>query len=85
MMPRLLHLRSAGVRHLVDPEPVWAELKNAATGQSQQAAIVATSVPPPNELESAIVDTFAPDLYTAIVAGNGGGAGVGLVEIYKLK
>jgi hypothetical protein len=56
-----------------------------ATGGSQEAAITATTVPPPNDLESAIVDTFAPGLYTAIVAGKDQGTGVGLVEVYNLK
>ncbi len=55
-----------------------------STGQSQEAAVTATSIPPPNDLESAIVHTFAPGAYTAIVAGKNGGTGVGLVEVYNL-
>jgi hypothetical protein len=54
------------------------------TGHSQKAAVTATSIPPPNDLESAIVQTFAPGAYTAIVAGKNGGTGVGLVEVYNL-
>jgi hypothetical protein len=56
-----------------------------ATGQSQQAAIEATTIPPSKDLESAIVDTFPPGAYTAIVAGKSGGVGVGLVEVYNLR
>jgi hypothetical protein len=55
------------------------------TGQSQEAEIRATEVPPSNGLESAIVSTLSPGQYTAIVAGKGGGTGVGLVEVYNLQ
>jgi sugar lactone lactonase YvrE len=56
-----------------------------ATQASQQTAIEATTIPPANDLESAILDTFAPGAYTAIVAGRSGATGVGLVEVYNLK
>lgn len=55
------------------------------TGQSQEAAITATTIPPSDELESAILDTFAPGAYTAIVAGKDARTGVALVEVYNLK
>ena len=51
---------------------------------SQQAEIEATTIPPPDDIESAIVATLAPAPYTAIVAGNGGTTGVALVEVYHL-
>jgi hypothetical protein len=35
-------------------------------------------------MESALVRTLAPGAYTAILRGNGGGTGVGLVEVYDL-
>ena len=38
---------------------------------TQEAEIQATGVPPTNDLESAIVVTLAPGVYTAIVRGNG--------------
>jgi uncharacterized delta-60 repeat protein len=58
---------------------------NDATGQSQELDIKATTIPPTNELESAIVQTLPPGAYTAIVAGKGGGAsGIALVEAYDL-
>jgi N-acetylneuraminic acid mutarotase len=57
---------------------------NAQTGQSQQAEIEATTIPPKNDLESAIVMSLSPGAYTAILAGKNGGTGVGLVEVYDL-
>ncbi len=50
----------------------------------QEAEIIATTIPPTNDLESAIVATLDPGLYTAIVSGKNGSTGVGLVEIYDL-
>ena len=57
---------------------------NDQTGQSQEATIRATTIPPTNDLESAIVATLPPGNYTAILAGKNGGTGVGLVEVYDL-
>jgi hypothetical protein len=57
---------------------------NDQTGQSQEADIRATTIPPTNDLESAIVMTLSPGAYTAILAGKNGGTGVGLVEVYDL-
>ncbi|MEO7724894.1 MAG: hypothetical protein ABIU29_09450, partial [Chthoniobacterales bacterium] len=50
----------------------------------QKDEIEATGLAPQDELESAILETLAPGAYTAIVAGQGGGTGVGLVEVYRL-
>jgi WD40 repeat protein len=57
---------------------------NHQTGQSQQAEIEATTVPPKSDLESAILMTLSPGSYTAILAGKNGGTGVGVVEVYDL-
>ena len=57
---------------------------NDQTGQSQEADIRATTIPPNNDLESALVITLNPGAYTAILAGKNGGPGVGLVEVYDL-
>jgi hypothetical protein len=54
------------------------------THQSQEAAIDATTIPPSNDSESAILITLAPGAYTAILAGKNGGTGVGVVEVYDL-
>ncbi len=51
---------------------------------SQEAEIIATTVPPQNDLESAIVSTLEPAPYTAIVRGKNGTTGVGLVEVFSL-
>ena len=51
----------------------------------QEAAIIATGIPPTNDLESAIDATLAPGAYTAIVRGNGNTSGVALVEVYDLN
>jgi hypothetical protein len=54
---------------------------------TQRSDIEATTIPPSNDLESAIVATLPANnaAYTAIVRGKGGGTGVGLVEIYDLN
>lgn len=57
---------------------------NDQTGQSQEAAIRATTIPPTNDLESAIVATLNPGAYTTILAGKNRGTGIGLVEVYDL-
>lgn len=51
----------------------------------QEAEIIATTVPPTNALESAIVRTLQPSNYTAIVRGKNGATGVALVEVYNLE
>lgn len=50
----------------------------------QEAAIIATTIPPSNNAESAILSSLTPGAYTAIVRGQGGATGVGLVEFYNL-
>lgn len=52
----------------------------------QEAEIIATGIPPSNDLESAIVTTLPPagGSYTAIAQGKNGTSGVALVEVYDL-
>lgn len=57
---------------------------NDQTQQSQESAVRATTIPPTNDLESAIVATLSPGPYTAVVRGKNGGTGVALVEVYNL-
>jgi len=52
---------------------------------TQAAAIEATGAAPSNNLESAILATLPPGSYTAILKGQDGGVGVGLVELYDLS
>ena len=52
---------------------------------AQAAAILATGIPPANDLESAIDATLNPGAYTAVVKGKNNTSGVGLVEVYDLS
>jgi N-acetylneuraminic acid mutarotase len=58
--------------------------KTKPDGTSQEAEIEATTIPPTNDLESALVATLNPGAYTAVLAGKNGGTGIGLVEVYDL-
>ncbi|MDQ6655950.1 MAG: DUF1800 family protein [Verrucomicrobiota bacterium] len=51
---------------------------------TQEAEIAASSLPPSDEREPAIVATLPPGNYTAIVRGKSNSSGIGLVEIYDL-
>jgi hypothetical protein len=53
--------------------------------QTQEQEINNTTVPPKNDLESALVRTLAPGSYTAVLAGKNNGTGVGQVEVYDLS
>ena len=50
----------------------------------QEQQIKDTTIPPTNDLESAIVATLPPGQYTAIIRGAGDTTGVALVEVYNL-
>lgn len=52
---------------------------------TQQSVIEGTGLPPGNDLEAAIVQVLTPGSYTAVLRGNGGGTGIGLVEAYDLN
>ncbi|PYI92250.1 MAG: hypothetical protein DME97_10980 [Verrucomicrobia bacterium] len=52
---------------------------------TQQTAIIDTGVAPTRDAESAIVTTFSPGSYTAIVRGANGTTGVAVVEVYQLN
>jgi hypothetical protein len=71
------------------------ELRNSSGGliasndnwrSDQEAEIIATDIPPGNDLESAIVATLPANnsAYTAIVHGANNGIGIGVVEVYDL-
>jgi len=51
----------------------------------QQVEIIATGIPPSNDLESAIVRDLAPGAYTAIVRGVNSMTGIAVVEAYGLN
>jgi hypothetical protein len=50
----------------------------------QASEIIQSTVPPTNNLESAVVATLGPGNYTAVVRGVNNTTGVGLVEVYDL-
>ena len=50
-----------------------------------ETEIMATTIPPSNDLESAIVRNLAPGNYTAIVRGTSDTTGVAVVEAYDLN
>jgi hypothetical protein len=51
----------------------------------QQAEIIATTVPPNDDRESAVVRTLTPGNYTSVVRGVNNTTGVALVEVYALN
>src|SRR5205809_7868898 len=53
----------------------------------QEAEILATGIPPTNDLEAAIVATLPANdsVYTAVVRGTDGTTGIAVVEIYGLN
>lgn len=51
---------------------------------SQSTEIQASGLAPSDDLESAIVATLSPGAYTAVLSGETGATGVGLVEVYDL-
>src|SRR5256714_7939837 len=58
---------------------------NCNRRSTQETAILGTGVAPTNDAESAIVTTFPPGSYTAIVRGANGTTGVAVVEVYHLN
>ncbi len=60
-------------------------LSNDNWRSSQEAEIIATTVPPTDGKEAAIIATLVPGNYTAIVRGKDGTTGVALVEGYNIQ
>jgi hypothetical protein len=85
-------LAAAGIeRPLADPT---LELRDRDGGlvrsnnnwrETEEAEIMATSIPPTNEAEAAIVADLLPTNYMAIVRGKNDTTGVALVEVYHLN
>lgn len=76
--------------HLADPVLELHDSSGALTAatdnwrDTQEAELKATTIPPGNDYDSAIVKVLAPGAYTAILAGKGATTGVGIVEVYDL-
>lgn len=51
---------------------------------AQAAELTAAGLAPPDTHEAAISARLAPGQYTALLAGESGGTGIGLVEVYDL-
>jgi hypothetical protein len=62
---------------LLETNDNWMESAN-------KQAIIDSSIPPGNTLESAIVRILPPAAYTAIVRGANNGTGIGVIELYDL-
>ena len=63
---------------LLEANDNWVDSPN-------KQAIIDSTIPPPNNLESAIVRTLTPANYTAIVRGVNNTTGIAVVEVYALQ
>jgi hypothetical protein len=63
---------------LLEANDNWVDSPN-------KQAIIDSTIPPPNNLESAIVCMLPPATYTAIVRGAGETTGIAVVEVYALN
>ncbi|HWM26722.1 MAG TPA: autotransporter-associated beta strand repeat-containing protein [Chthoniobacterales bacterium] len=52
--------------------------------ESTQAQEIMDTIPPSHHDEAAIIGTFAPGSYTAVMRGAGNSTGIGVVEVYDL-
>lgn len=69
---------------LHDSKGVILEANDNWVDSPNQQAIIDTTIPPSNNLESAILRTLPQGNYTAVVGGADGGTGIALVEAYAL-
>jgi len=72
------------VLELYDSSGALLEANDNWMESANKQAIIDSSIPPKNALESAIVRVFPPSAYTAIVRGVNNGTGIGVVELYDL-
>jgi hypothetical protein len=75
------------VLELRDANGVALRITDDWRNGGQEAEIIATTIPPANDLEAAIIYTLQGNgaSYTAIVRGIGGSTGIAVVEIYALQ
>jgi DNA-binding beta-propeller fold protein YncE len=62
-----------------------AVISNEGWRNTQETDITATTIPPSNDNEAAILATLVPGNYTAVVRGKNNTTGIGLVEAYNLQ
>jgi YVTN family beta-propeller protein len=60
-------------------------ISNEGWRNTQESDIIATTIPPSNDNEAAILATLAPGTYTAVVRGKGDSTGIAVVEAYNLQ
>jgi hypothetical protein len=86
-------LGASGVSNpLLDPTLELRDANGALIGSdnnwqddsAQAAGLSAMGLAPPNTLDAAIMAALPPGLYTALLAGQNNGTGIGLVEVYDL-
>jgi hypothetical protein len=93
--PKKVLLRGLGptlpvIENLADPTLELHDSSGAVLSandnwmDTQQADVQATTIPPGNDYEPAMVKVLSPGAYTVILAGKGQTTGVGLVEVYDL-
>ncbi|MGI8957121.1 MAG: hypothetical protein ACR2II_09445 [Chthoniobacterales bacterium] len=74
---------------LVDPTLELHDINGAIVASNdnwqdtQKDEIIATTIPPTNDLESAILAPLTAGAYTVILSGKDGGTGVALIEVYN--
>lgn len=69
---------------LVRERTVLAAIDNWGDAPEHEE-ILARVMVPPDRRESALISTLAPGTYSAIVRGRNSGAGVGLVEVFRVS
>jgi hypothetical protein len=86
LSPGVSNVLADPVMELHGPSPfVTITNDNWREDPVQEALIIASGIPPTNNLESAIDATLISGSYTAIVSGKNNTSGVGLVEAYDLS
>ncbi len=90
--PKLVVIRAIGpslaafgvTDPLADPVLELHDSTGAIIATNDNHGVIGHGLDPTNPLESAIITTLPPSLYTAVVSGKDGGTGVALIEIYDL-
>ena len=80
--PSLTDFGVAGA--LADPVLELHDSTGAIIATNDNHGVIGHGLDPTNPLESAIITTLDPGLYTAVVSGKDGGTGVALIEMYDL-
>lgn len=62
-----------------------AAIGNQGWRSTQETEIIATTIPPENDQDSAILAILPPGTYTAVLRGANGTTGIGLIEAYNLQ